>query len=56
MVCPTRWSSRNDALLAAKKNFLLIMKTLYQLYLILNKKDEREECKSIINILEILFS
>nr|CAI5823596.1 unnamed protein product [Callosobruchus analis] len=29
-VCPTRWSSRNDALLAVKKNFLLIMKTLYQ--------------------------
>nr|CAI5834663.1 unnamed protein product [Callosobruchus analis] len=51
-VCPTRWSSRNDALLAVKKNFLLIMKTLYQLNLISNKKDEREECKSIINILE----
>nr|CAI5839375.1 unnamed protein product [Callosobruchus analis] len=28
------------------------MKTLYQLNLISNKKDEREECKSIINILE----
>nr|CAI5866546.1 unnamed protein product [Callosobruchus analis] len=51
-VCPTRWSSRNDALLAVKKNFLLIMKTLYQLNLISNKKDEREECKGIINILE----
>nr|CAI5830971.1 unnamed protein product [Callosobruchus analis] len=51
-VCPTRWSSRNDALLAVKKRFLLIMKTLYQLNLISNKKDEREECKSIINILE----
>nr|CAI5846637.1 unnamed protein product [Callosobruchus analis] len=51
-VCPTRWSSRNDALLAVKKNCLLIMKTLYQLNLISNKKDEREECKSIINILE----
>nr|CAI5853733.1 unnamed protein product [Callosobruchus analis] len=51
-VCPTRWSSRNDALLAVKKNGLLIMKTLYQLNLISNKKDEREECKSIINILE----
>nr|CAI5870214.1 unnamed protein product [Callosobruchus analis] len=51
-VCPTRWSSRNDALLAVKRNFLLIMKTLYQLNLISNKKDEREECKSIINILE----
>nr|CAI5860098.1 unnamed protein product [Callosobruchus analis] len=51
-VCPTRWSFRNDALLAVKKNFLLIMKTLYQLNLISNKKDEREECKSIINILE----
>nr|CAI5867254.1 unnamed protein product [Callosobruchus analis] len=51
-VCPTRWSSRNDALLAVKKHFLLIMKTLYQLNLISNKKDEREECKSIINILE----
>nr|CAI5831118.1 unnamed protein product [Callosobruchus analis] len=51
-VCPTRWSSRNDALLAVKKIFLLIMKTLYQLNLISNKKDEREECKSIINILE----
>ncbi|KAF9805538.1 hypothetical protein SFRURICE_020923 [Spodoptera frugiperda] len=51
-VCPTRWSSRNDALLAVKKNFLLIMKTLYQLNLISNKKDEREECKNIINILE----
>nr|CAI5839373.1 unnamed protein product [Callosobruchus analis] len=49
-----RWSSRNDALLAVKKNLLLIMKTLYQLNLnlISNKKDEREECKSIINILE----
>nr|CAI5834344.1 unnamed protein product [Callosobruchus analis] len=32
--------------------FLLIMKTLYQLNLISNKKDEREESKSIINILE----
>nr|CAI5843238.1 unnamed protein product [Callosobruchus analis] len=51
-VCPTRWSSRNDALLAVKKNFFLIMKTLYQLNLISNKKDEREKCKSIINILE----
>nr|CAI5817613.1 unnamed protein product [Callosobruchus analis] len=51
-VCPTRWSSRNDALLAVKKNFLLIMKTLYQLNLISNKKDERGECKSIINILK----
>nr|CAI5869191.1 unnamed protein product [Callosobruchus analis] len=51
-VCPTRWSSRNDALLAVKKNFLLFMKTLYQLNLISNKKDEREECKSLINILE----
>nr|CAI5849508.1 unnamed protein product [Callosobruchus analis] len=50
-VCPTRWS-RNDVLLAVKKNFLLIMKTLYQLNLISNIKDEREECKSIINILE----
>nr|CAI5840798.1 unnamed protein product [Callosobruchus analis] len=50
-VCPTRWPSRNDALLAVKKNFLLIMKTLYQLNLISNKKYERE-CKSIINILE----
>nr|CAI5823849.1 unnamed protein product [Callosobruchus analis] len=50
-VCPTRWSSRNDALLAVKKNFLLIRKTLYQLNLISNKKDEHE-CKSIINILE----
>nr|CAI5827915.1 unnamed protein product [Callosobruchus analis] len=28
------------------------MKTLYQLNLISNKKDEREECKSIINIVE----
>nr|CAI5849674.1 unnamed protein product [Callosobruchus analis] len=28
------------------------MKSLYQLNLISNKKDEREECKSIINILE----
>nr|CAI5852520.1 unnamed protein product [Callosobruchus analis] len=28
------------------------MKTLYQLNLISNKKDEREECKSINNILE----
>nr|CAI5843239.1 unnamed protein product [Callosobruchus analis] len=28
------------------------MKTLYQLNLISNKKDEREKCKSIINILE----
>nr|CAI5859176.1 unnamed protein product [Callosobruchus analis] len=28
------------------------MKTLYQLNLISNKKDEREECKSIIHILE----
>nr|CAI5820728.1 unnamed protein product [Callosobruchus analis] len=28
------------------------MKTLYQLNLISNKKDEREESKSIINILE----
>nr|CAI5840976.1 unnamed protein product [Callosobruchus analis] len=28
------------------------MKTLYQLNLISNKKDEREECKSIINIFE----
>nr|CAI5834430.1 unnamed protein product [Callosobruchus analis] len=28
------------------------MKTLYQLNLISNKKGEREECKSIINILE----
>nr|CAH7749995.1 unnamed protein product [Callosobruchus chinensis] len=36
-VCPTRWSSRNDALLAVKKNFLLIMKTLYQPNLISNK-------------------
>nr|CAI5837609.1 unnamed protein product [Callosobruchus analis] len=52
-VCPTQWSSRNDALLAVKKFFLLIMKTSYQLNLISNKKDEREECKSIINILEI---
>lgn len=51
-VCPTRWSSRNDALLAVKKNFLLIMKTLYQLNLISNKQNEREECKSIIKILE----
>nr|CAI5818433.1 unnamed protein product [Callosobruchus analis] len=51
-VSPTRWSSRNDALLAVKKNFLLIMKPLYQLNLISNKKDEREECKSIVNILE----
>lgn len=52
-VCPTRWSSRNDALLAVKKNYLLIMKTLYQLNLISKKKkDEREECKNIINILE----
>nr|CAI5862634.1 unnamed protein product [Callosobruchus analis] len=51
-VCPTRWSSRNDALLAVKKNFLQIMNTFYQLNLISNKKDEREECKSIINILE----
>nr|CAI5837186.1 unnamed protein product [Callosobruchus analis] len=51
-VCPTIWSSRNDALLAVKKNFFLIMKILYQLNLISNKKDEREECKSIINILE----
>nr|CAI5844793.1 unnamed protein product [Callosobruchus analis] len=51
-VCPTRWPSGNDALLAVKKNFLLIMKTLYQLNLISNKKDEREECKSIIKILD----
>lgn len=51
-VCPTRWSSRNDALLAVKKIFLLIMKTLYELNLISNKKNEREECKSIIKILE----
>nr|CAI5869033.1 unnamed protein product [Callosobruchus analis] len=51
-VCPTRWSSRNDVLLAVKKNFLLIMRTLYQLNLISNKRNEREECKSIINILE----
>nr|CAI5841066.1 unnamed protein product [Callosobruchus analis] len=51
-VCSTRWSSRNDALLAVNKIFLLIMKTLYQLNLISNKKYEREECKSIINILE----
>nr|CAI5870322.1 unnamed protein product [Callosobruchus analis] len=38
--CPTRWSS-NDALLEVKKNFLLIMKSLYQLNLISNKKDEQ---------------
>nr|CAI5832391.1 unnamed protein product [Callosobruchus analis] len=40
-VCPTRWSSRNDALLAVKKFCLLIMKTLYQLNLISNKKYEQ---------------
>nr|CAI5820035.1 unnamed protein product [Callosobruchus analis] len=43
-VCPTRWSSRNDALLAVKKNFLLIMKTLYQLNLISNKKMSVKNC------------
>nr|CAI5848080.1 unnamed protein product [Callosobruchus analis] len=32
------------------------MQTLYQLNLISNKKDEREECKSIINILESFLS
>lgn len=51
-VCPTRWSSRNDALSAIRKNYSLIMKTLYQLNLISTKKDERDECKNIINILE----
>lgn len=50
-VCPTRWSSRNDALSAIRKNYSLIMKTLYQLNLISTKKDERDECKNIINIL-----
>jgi len=51
-VCPTRWSSRNDALSAIRTNYSLIMKTLYQLNLISTKKDERDECKNIINILE----
>lgn len=29
--CPTRWSSKNDALSTVRKNYSLVMKTLYQL-------------------------
>ena len=51
-VCPTRWSSRNDALFTIRKNYSIVMKALYQLNLISTKKDERDECKNIINMLE----
>ena len=46
----TRWSSRNDALFTIKKNYLIVMKALYQL--ISTRKDNREECQNTINVLE----
>lgn len=51
-VCPTRWSSRNDALFAVKTNYLIVMKTLCHVNLVSKKKDERDECQGIIKMLE----
>nr|CAI5842563.1 unnamed protein product [Callosobruchus analis] len=38
--------------ISSKEKFFTNHENFYQLNLISNKKDEREECKSIINILE----
>lgn len=51
-LCPTRWSSRNNSLLALKNDFKSVMKCLTEIILHSTKKTVREEALAIRNHLD----
>lgn len=48
-LCPTRWASRFDAIVALRYRFMDILKTLTKIILCSKKKDERDEAEEIRN-------
>lgn len=48
-LCPTRWSSRHDALVALKHRYGDIMKALSKISLTSDKRDERDEANALKN-------
>ena len=51
-LCPTRWSSRHDCLLALRNDFKNVMKCLTEIILHCSKKAKVEEAAAIRNHLE----
>ena len=48
-LCPTRWSSRHDALVALRHRYGDIVKALVKIHLTSDKKDERSEANALKN-------
>ena len=51
-VCPTRWSSRHDAIKSLRHNYSDIMKMLNKINLTSSKADERAEAAGLINAIQ----
>ena len=51
-LCPTRWSSRRDALFAVRYNYLYIVKALTKIVLVSKEKDEKTNAKGLLKQLE----
>ena len=51
-LCPTRWSSRHDALTAIRYRYVDVMKALAKIALLSEKKDERNEATALKKKLE----
>ena len=51
-LCPTRWSSRNDSVIALRYRYSDVMKALTKLSLTSQKKDERDQALSLKRSIE----
>ena len=51
-ICPTRWSSRNDSVIALRYRYSDVMKALAKLSLTSKKKDERDQALSLKRSIE----
>ncbi len=51
-VCPTRWSSRHDAIKSLRHNYSDIMNTLDKISLTSSKTDGRAEAAGLINAIQ----
>ena len=51
-VCPTRWSSRHDAVKCLRHNYKDILKALTQINLTSKKSDERAEAAGLVKAIQ----
>ncbi len=51
-MCPTRWSSRHDAVVSLRHNYKDILKSLTEISLTSTKADERTEASGLLKVIQ----